>query len=165
MAGKLEWGRRDPPGPPPRPLWREPARFAIALGCLLILGTALQPWATGTTPIDGPVSFGGWSGAGDGAIILTFAGVAALTALVRTVVEATSAPVRWVPLLCAVAMAFEFGTCIQTTSFAIADWIGSNGHGERTDYFYVLGLGIAAVLVGAIGLVAGVFIRRVRAGR
>ncbi|MHB8672341.1 MAG: hypothetical protein ACYDAK_01520 [Candidatus Limnocylindrales bacterium] len=153
MAGNLEWGKGDPIGPPPRPLWREPPRFVIGLGCFVILATAFLPWATGFTPVDGPVTFDGWSGAGDGVIIVMIAGVAALTALVRTVVDASSIPIRWVPAICGVALAFEFGTSVRTTGFAIEDWAASNGHGDRTIFFYLLGLGIGAVLVGAIGLV------------
>lgn len=58
------------------------------------------------------------------------------------------------------ALALEYGTSVRTTGFAIEDWIASNGHGDRTVYFSLLGLGIGTVLVAGIGLVGRLILVR-----
>jgi hypothetical protein len=166
VAGRLQWrAEPDDIGPPPKPLWREPARFLIGVACVVIALTAYQPWATSTTPFDGPVAFSGASGQGDGTIILFFAAITAVLAFVRAVAESTMGLARWAPFVFGLAMAFEFGTSIQTTQGAIDSWTGGNGHGERTTAFLVLGLAIAAVVIGAAFLVVGGRVRTWLSGR
>jgi hypothetical protein len=155
VAGRLQWrAKPDDIGPPPKPLWREPARFLIGAACVVIVLTVYQPWATGETPFDGPVSFDGASGQGDGTIILFFAIITSILVFARAVAESSMGLARWAPFVFGLAMAFEFGTSIQTTQSAMDSWIGGRGHGDRTMAFLALGVAIAVVVLSTAYLLA-----------
>lgn len=149
MAGKIEWGRHPDHGPPPRPLWRDPARSAIGLGCVVVALTVYQAWAVGYRPGDGAVEYNGAMGAGDGTFLLLFAVLEALVTLRRALVESDIPILRWAPAAIAIAMASELAIAVQQTGFQIDDWVRTGGHGERTTALYAL---VAAVVAVAIGV-------------
>jgi hypothetical protein len=149
MTGKLEWGKHPDPGPPLRPLWRDPARFAIGLGCLVVALTVYQAWAVGYRPGDGNVEYNGAMNAGDGTFLILFAALQALVSLRRSLVESDSPILRWAPAALAVAMTSELTIAVQQTGYEIDDWVRGGGHGERTNALLALGVGVAATVIGA----------------
>jgi hypothetical protein len=152
VGGKLQWGQRELDPGPPRPLIRQPARLLTGLGCVIVAATGLMTWAIGGSESDGPVTFDGPSGAGDGVTLFLIAALLAFVTFNRSVADSRTPPVRLAPLILAIAAAFEFGLGAQATLIALGEWRDSGGSGHLTVAFWLLGVATLLVVLGATRL-------------
>jgi hypothetical protein len=135
----------------PAPLWHEPVRAAAGLSAAVIVASAFLPFAVGHVPDARgalePMSWSGFEGAGDGAILLFLALIAGFLALNRGVAESPTQLAQFAPLIVATLIVFTALNALREASAAVANWKQSNGDGA-------LGPGMLASLVAAFVLLA-----------
>jgi hypothetical protein len=140
----------------PAPLWHEPVRAVAALASVVIVVGAFLPFAVGHVPDARgtlqPMSWSGFEGSGDGAILLSLALVAGFLTLHRGVAESPTQLAQLAPLIVAMLTVFTALNALREASAAVAEWERSNGDGA-------LGPGMLASLVATFALlVAGAWL-------
>lgn len=135
----------------PAPLWHEPVRAVAGLSAAVIVVSAFLPFAVGHVPDARgdlkPMSWSGFQGAGDGAILLSLALIAGFLALHRGVAESTTQLAQLAPLIVAALIVFTALNALREASAAVAEWQRSNGDGA-------LGPGMVASLLAAFAQLA-----------
>jgi len=149
-------------GPPPVPLADAPQRPAegrsravlllvgrglLAIGGLLLIWAALQPWATGTTAGGEPVSYRPTGGLGEGVYMLLGGILVVALALTRPLVAAANRLIQIVPFLVAIVAGLMWLNAVDYARDAIATWQFGGGQGAQT-------LGLLLAPAGALVIVA-----------
>ena len=145
---RLEWGQPGEAVPLPPALWRDPARAAIGIACLVVLVAVIPPTATGSTPFDGPTSADALSGVNDGTLLVFVCVAVAIVTFWRPVAESEHLVPNVLPLVLGIVAALEYGLIVQHANFAIEDWTRRGGSGSLTAWVYVLGAAVAVIVVG-----------------
>jgi hypothetical protein len=128
---------------------RDPPRAGLAVAGIALAVGSLRPWAEGTAGGQ-PQQFGGFDGAGDGAILLFFAIGLLLIARDRGFLHARDGARRWTPMIVGIICLADWFVARQQVEFQIAQWVRPGGSGALTPGFYLAGLGaLTATVVGS----------------
>jgi hypothetical protein len=147
----LNWRATEPLPPPPRALWREPARLLAIAGCLvLVVGTRL-PYAEGSTPFDGSTSFG-FDNTPNGPFLLLLAITMGVLVLSRSAADSRLLTIRFIPLALGLINAMVWIETLRFAQAAVAHWEGESGMGSVTTAMWVAGIGAAAVALSGTWL-------------
>ena len=98
MTDRLRWKPSLREHGRDRPLLRDPLRLGLLVGALVMAIGAFLPWAEGMIGFL-RVQFGGFEGASDGLILVTFGLVVMFIARDRESLDASEGPRRWAPML------------------------------------------------------------------
>lgn len=129
---------------------RDPLRASLAAAGIALAIGSLRPWAEGTAGSQ-PQQFGGFDGAGDGAILLFFAIGLLLIARDRGFLHARDGARRWTPMIVGIICLADWFIARQQVEFQIAQWVRPGGTGALAPGFYLAGLGaLTATVVGSI---------------
>jgi hypothetical protein len=128
---------------------RDPLRAGLAAASIALAIGSLRPWAEGTAGFQ-PQQFGGFDGAGDGAILLFFAIALLLIARDRGFLRARDGARRWTPMIIGIICLADWFVARQQVELEIAQWVRPGGTGALTPGFYLAGLGaLGAAVVGS----------------
>jgi hypothetical protein len=128
---------------------RDPPRAALAAAGIALAVGSLRPWAEGTAGGQSQ-QFGGFDGAGDGAILLFFAIGLLLIARDRGFLHARDGARRLTPMIVGIICLADWFVARQQVEFQIAQWVRPGGSGALTPGFYLAGLGaLTATVVGS----------------
>jgi hypothetical protein len=128
---------------------RDPLRAGLAAAGIALAIGSLRPWAEGTAGSQ-PQQFGGFDGAGDGAILLFFAIGLLLIARDRGFLHARDGARRWTPMIVGIICLADWFVARQQVEFQIAQWVRPGGTGALAPGFYLEGLGaLTAAVVGS----------------
>ena len=150
MTHPLRWDP-DLTKPERRPsIFRDPLRAGLAVSGLAIAIGSTQPWAEGTVGFQ-PQSFGGFEGAGDGAILLFFALILLFMARDRGFVDARDGARRYLPMIAGLICLGDWVIARQGADLLIDGWLRTGGTGSLAPGFYLAGLGsLGAAVVGSV---------------
>jgi hypothetical protein len=145
---KLGW--RPPPTveAPDVPFWRDVPRVAFLLAAICLLLGSLLPWAEGSEPLRGPVSFRSTQGLGEGVVLIAGAILLLFLARGRVMWESTSRTLQLLPLgfaLVGIAMWLGIDNYAQ---LHVRDWARRGGSGELTNIRYVAAMGLTLTIIG-----------------
>jgi hypothetical protein len=150
MTHRLRWDpdltkvERDPS------ILRDPLRAGLAASGLAIVIGCLQPWAEGMVGFQ-PQSFGGFDGAGDGAILVFLAIILLFMSRDRGFVEAGDGARRYLPMIVGLMCLGDWVIGRQQADLLIAGWLRTGGTGSLAPGFYLAGLGaLGAAVVGSV---------------
>jgi hypothetical protein len=133
-----------------RSILRDPLRAGLAASGLAIAIGCTQPWAEGTVGFQ-PQSFGGFDGAGDGAILLFFAVILLFMARDRGFVDARDGARRYLPMIVGLICLGDWVIARQGADRLIEGWLRTGGMGALAPGFYLAGLGsLGAAVVGSV---------------
>jgi hypothetical protein len=128
---------------------RDPLRASLAAASIALAIGSVRPWAEGTAGGQ-PQEFGGFDGAGDGAILLFFAICLLLIARDRGFLHARDGARRWTPMIVGIICLADWFIARQQVEFQIAQWVRPGGTGALAPGFYLAGLGaLTAAVVGS----------------
>jgi hypothetical protein len=137
-----------------------PARIVVGLGAIVTMIAGLMPWAEGTVPGRSgfePITFSGLGGAGDGVMLILFAGGIAFLVLHRTPASSRVRLVHAIPYVLLVLAAASLLTGYRAAAQAIVAWENRGGQGSIALGLYlavigivVMGIGLAALLPGLV---------------
>jgi hypothetical protein len=129
---------------------RDPIRAGLAASGIAILVGCLQPWAEGMVGFQ-PQTFGGFEGAGDGAILLFLAAILLVIVRDRGFVEAPDGARRYLPMIIGFMCLFDWITARGQADILVAGWLRTGGTGSLAPGFYLAGLGaLGAAVLGSI---------------
>jgi hypothetical protein len=128
---------------------RDPLRAGLAAAGIALAIGSLRPWAEGTAGSQ-PQQFGGFDGAGDGAILLFFAIGLLLITRDRGFLRARDGARRWTPMIVGIICLADWFVARQQVELQIAQWVRPGGTGALSPGFYLAGLGaLTATVVGS----------------
>jgi hypothetical protein len=134
---------------------RDPLRASLAAAGIALAIGSLRPWAEGTAGGQ-PQEFGGFDGAGDGAILLFFAICLLLMVRDRGFLRARDGALRWTPMLVGIICLADWFVARQQVEMQIAQWVRPGGTGALAPGFYLAGLGaLTAAVVGSFASLRG----------
>ena len=108
---------------------RDPLRASLAAAGIALAIGSLRPWAEGTAGSQ-PQQFGGFDGAGDGAILLFFAICLLLMVRDRGFLRARDGALRWTPMIVGIICVVDWFVARQQVEFQIAQWVRPGGTGS-----------------------------------
>jgi len=128
----------------------DPLRAGLAASGLAIVIGCLQPWAEGMVGFQ-PQSFGGFDGAGDGAILLFLAIILLFIARDRGFVEARDGGRRYLPMIVGLVALADWVIGRQQADVLIDGWLRTGGTGSLAPGFYLAGTGaLGAAVLGSV---------------
>jgi len=128
----------------------DPLRAGLAASGLAIVIGCLQPWAEGTVGF-APQTFGGFDGAGDGAILLFLAIILLFIARDRGFVEARDGGRRYLPMIIGLISIADWVIGRQQADLLIDGWLRTGGTGSLAPGFYLAGAGaLGAAVLGSV---------------
>ena len=141
MTDRLRWDPQLTTAQTGRPFYRDPLRFAIALGAAIMIIGGFLPWAEGRIGFL-PVRFGGLDGAADGLILATLGLVMLIIAWNRDFLEAPDGGRRWTPMIIGLTCLGIWLLGRQQALQEIAAWEDDDGSGSIVVGYWVAGLGV-----------------------
>ena len=135
-----------------------PARIVVGVGALVTMVAGLMPWAEGTVPGRAgfePITFSGLGGAGDGVMLILFAGGIAFLVLHRTPASSRVRLVHVIPYVLLVLATASLLTGYRAAMLAIVAWENRGGNGSMSLGFALAALGIVIMGVGLAALLPG----------
>jgi hypothetical protein len=135
-----------------------PARIVVGIGAIVTMIAGLMPWAEGTVPGRAgfePITFSGLGGAGDGVMLILFAGGIAFLVLHRTPASSRVRLVHLIPYVLLVLAAASLLTGYRAATQAIVAWENRGGQGSIALGLYLAGVGIVVMGVGLGALLPG----------
>jgi hypothetical protein len=128
---------------------RDPLRAALGVAGIALAVGSLLPWAEGTVGHQ-PRRFGGFDGAGDGAILLFLAIGILLIARDRGFVRARDGARRWAPMIIGLVCLADWIVARHQVELEIGQWVAPGGTGALSPGLYLAGLGsVGAAVVGS----------------
>jgi len=128
---------------------RDPLRASLAAAGIALAIGSMRPWAEGTAGGQ-PQEFGGFDGAGDGAILLFFAICLMLMARDRGFLRARDGARRWTPMIVGIICLADWFVARQQVEMQIAQWVRPGGTGALAPGFDLAGMGaVTAAVVGS----------------
>jgi hypothetical protein len=135
-----------------------PARIVVGVGALVTMIAGLMPWAEGTVPGRAgfePITFSGLGGAGDGVMLILFAGGIAFLVLHRTPASSRVRLVHVIPYVLLVLAAASLVTAYRAASQALIAWENRGGQGSISLGLYLAAVGIVVMGIGLAALLPG----------
>jgi hypothetical protein len=135
-----------------------PARVVVGIGAVVTMLAGLMPWAEGTVPGRTgfePITFSGLGGAGDGVMLILFAGGIAFLVLHRTPASSRVRLVHVIPYVLLVLAAASLLTGYRAATQGIVAWDNRGGQGSISLGLYLAGIGIVVMGVGLAALLPG----------
>jgi hypothetical protein len=150
MTDRLRWKPSLREHGRDRPLLRDPLRLGLLVGALVMAIGAFLPWAEGMIGFL-RVQFGGFEGASDGLILVTFGLVVMFIARDRESLDASEGPRRWAPMLIGLVCVAVWLVAGRSAEITISHWKNDDGTGSLVAGYWITGIGAVAVaIVGSI---------------
>ncbi len=146
MTDRLRWDPELTTIRTGRPFYRDPLRFAVALGATIMMVGAFLPWAEGRIGFL-PVRYGGLDGAIDAAILATLGFVLLMIARSRDFLDAPDGGRRWAPMLIGFVCLGIWLLGRQEAELVIAGWEDDDGSGSIVTGFWFAGVGVLLVAI------------------
>jgi hypothetical protein len=135
-----------------------PARIVVGVGAVVTMLAGLMPWAEGTVPGRGgfePITLSGLGGAGDGVMLILFAGGIAFLVLHRTPASSRVRLVHMIPYVLLVLAVASLLTGYRAAMLAIVAWENRGGQGSIALGLYLAAVGLVVMGVGLAALLPG----------
>jgi hypothetical protein len=128
----------------------DPLRAGLAASGLAIVIGCFQPWAEGMVGFV-PQTFGGFDGAGDGAILLSLAIILLFIARDRGFIVARDGGRRYLPMIVGLVALADWAIGKQQADVLVAGWLRTGGTGSLAPGFYLAGVGaLGAAVLGSV---------------